>query len=189
MYIKVKNMPVAAYLEERIKIPENVQVSIEGNKVTIKCGNKELSREFKYPKITIKKENDEIVVFCEYPRRKDKAMLGTIAAHIRNMIKGVTEGFTYKLKIRYVHFPMKVYVKGDEVIIENFLGEKHPRRAKILEGVTVKVSGEDVIVSGIDKEKVGQTAANIEQATKIKNRDPRVFQDGIYIVEKAGKAI
>lgn len=116
-------------------------------------------------------------------------MVGTIRAHINNMIKGVTEGFTYKLKIRYAHFPMKVSVKGNEVIIENFLGEKHPRRARIMEGVTVKISGEDVIVTGIDKEKVGQTAANIEQATRIKGRDPRVFQDGIYIVEKAGKAI
>ncbi|WP_423792854.1 50S ribosomal protein L6 [Methanocaldococcus indicus] len=183
-------MPVAVYLEERIKIPENVQVEIkDDNEVIVKSGNKELRRKFSHPKIRIKKENDEVVVFVEYPKRKDKAMLGTIAAHIRNMIKGVTEGFTYKLKIRYAHFPMKVYVKGNEVIIENFLGEKHPRRAKILEGVTVKVSGEDVIVTGIDKEKVGQTAANIEQATKIKNRDPRVFQDGIYIVEKAGKAI
>ncbi|WP_456471951.1 50S ribosomal protein L6 [Methanocaldococcus sp.] len=183
-------MPIAAYLEERIKIPENVQIDIVGeNEVLVKSGNKELRRRFEHPNVKIKKEDNEIVIYCHYPRKKDKAMIGTIRAHINNMIKGVTEGFTYKLKIRYAHFPMKVYVKGDEVIIENFLGEKHPRRAKILEGVTVKVQGEDVIVTGIDKEKVGQTAANIEQATKIKNRDPRVFQDGIYIVEKAGKAI
>ena len=182
-------MPVAAYIEERVKIPENVQVEINNNEVIVKSGNKELKRQFEHPKIGIKKEGDEVVIACEYPRRKDKAMVGTIRAHINNMIKGVTEGFTYKLKIRYAHFPMKVSVKGNEVIIENFLGEKHPRRARIMEGVTVKISGEDVIVTGIDKEKVGQTAANIEQATKIKGRDPRVFQDGIYIVEKAGKAI
>ncbi|ENN96184.1 50S ribosomal protein L6P [Methanocaldococcus villosus KIN24-T80] len=184
-------MPVAAYLEERIKIPENVEVEINGNEVIVRCGNKELRRVFTTPNnnIFIKKEGNEIVIYCHYPRRKDKAMLGTIRAHINNMIKGVTEGFTYKLKIRYAHFPMKVYVKDNEVIIENFLGEKHPRRAKILDGVTVKIQGEDVIVTGIDKEKVGQTAANIEQATKIKDRDPRVFQDGIYIVEKAGKPI
>ena len=182
-------MPVAAYIEERVKIPENVQVEINNNEVVVKSGGKELRRKFEHPKIVIKKEGDEVVIFCEYPRRKDNAMVGTIRAHINNMIKGVTEGFTYKLKIRYAHFPMKVSVKGNEVIIENFLGEKHPRRARIMEGVTVKISGEDVIVTGIDKEKVGQTAANIEQATRIKGRDPRVFQDGIYIVEKAGKAI
>ncbi|ADC70413.1 ribosomal protein L6P [Methanocaldococcus sp. FS406-22] len=182
-------MPVAAYIEERVKIPENVQVEINNNEVVVKSEGKELRRKFEHPKIVIKKEGDEVVIFCEYPRRKDKAMVGTIRAHINNMIKGVTEGFTYKLKIRYAHFPMKVSVKGNEVIIENFLGEKHPRRARIMEGVTVKISGEDVIVTGIDKEKVGQTAANIEQATRIKGRDPRVFQDGIYIVEKAGKAI
>ncbi|ACX72082.1 ribosomal protein L6P [Methanocaldococcus vulcanius M7] len=183
-------MPVAAYIEERIKIPENVQIEVnDNNEVIVKSGGNELRRRFEHSNVKIKKEGDEVIIFCEYPRRKDKAMIGTIRAHINNMIKGVTEGFTYKLKIRYAHFPMKVSVKGNEVIIENFLGEKHPRRAKIMEGVKVKVSGEDVIVSGIDKEKVGQTAANIEQATRIKGRDPRVFQDGIYIVEKAGKII
>lgn len=111
-------------------------------------------------------------------------MTGTIAAHIRNMIKGVTKGYTYRLKIVYAHFPMKVTVKGDTVVIENFLGERAPRYAKILPGVKVEVKGEEVIVSGIDKEKVGQTAANIELATRVRGFDIRKFQDGIYIVSK-----
>ncbi|AEF96445.1 50S ribosomal protein L6 [Methanotorris igneus] len=182
-------MPVAAFIREEIEIPENVTVDIVGNEVIVKSGNKELRRVLSYPGVEIKKEDNKVVIECEFPRKKQAAVIGTFKAHIKNMIKGVTEGFTYRLKIRYAHFPMKVTVKGNEVIIDNFLGEKHPRRAKILEGVTVKVSGEDVIVTGIDKEKVGQTAANIEQATKIKGRDPRVFQDGIYIVEKAGKVL
>lgn len=113
----------------------------------------------------------------------------TFKAHINNMIKGVTEGFKYRLKVVYSHFPMTVKVQGDEVVIENFLGEKNPRRAKILPGVTVKVKGSEIEVEGIDKEAVGQTAANIEQATRITKWDRRVFQDGIYIVEKAGKPI
>jgi len=84
---------------------------------------------------------------------------------------------------------MSVKVDGNQVVIENFLGERYPRRAKILESVNVEIKGQDVIVKGFDKEKVSQTAANIEQATRIKGLDPRVFQDGIYITEKDGKSV
>ena len=102
------------------------------------------------------------------------------------MIIGVTNGFEYKMKIVYSHFPVKTTVKGDMFVIENFLGEKHPRRADILGDTKIKVKGDEVILTGHNKENVGQTAANIEQVTKIKGYDPRVFQDGIYIVQKGG---
>jgi len=100
------------------------------------------------------------------------------------MITGVTKGFTYKLKIVFSHFPINVSVKGDRVIIENFTGERNPRKARIRGEAKVRVKGDDVIVTGIDIEEVAQTAANIEQATNIKNKDPRVFLDGIYVYEK-----
>ena len=111
-------------------------------------------------------------------------MIGTICAHINNMMKGVSKGFTYKLKIVYAHFPISVKVEGDKILIENFLGERAPRVAKIVGNTKVFVKGDDVIVQGINIEEVGQTAANIEQATRIKNKDPRKFLDGIYIYEK-----
>ncbi len=100
------------------------------------------------------------------------------------MIKGVTEGFVYKMKIVYSHFPIKASVKGNEFIIENFLGEKSARKAKLFGNVKVTIKGSDVIIEGINREEVGQTAANIEAATKVKDKDVRVFQDGIYIVSK-----
>jgi len=86
----------------------------------------------------------------------------------------------------FSHFPISVKVDNKEgkVIISNFLGEKAPRVARILEGVNVSVKGNDVIVEGIDIEKVGQTAANIESACKVQGLDRRVFLDGIYIYEK-----
>ena len=116
--------------------------------------------------------------------KKDKAMVGTIKSHVSNMIYGVKHGFTYKMKIVYAHFPMTVKVKGNIVSIDNFLGERSPRTAKIIGDVKVSVKGDDVTITGINKEHVGQTMANIEQATKIKGRDPRIFQDGIYLVDK-----
>jgi large subunit ribosomal protein L6 len=104
-------------------------------------------------------------------------------------MKGVTEGYTYKLRIVYSHFPMKVSTKGPEFTVDNFLGEKYPRKTKVLPGVKVEIKGNEVTVTGIDKELVGQTAANIEQLTRIKNFDLRVFQDGIYIIEKDSKPV
>jgi large subunit ribosomal protein L6 len=182
-------MPIDAWIREEVEIPEGVEVTIEGNVVKVKGPKGELQRELKYPGVKIFTEDGKVVVYKEFPRKKDIAIARTFKAHIANMIKGVTEGFTYKLKVVYSHFPVTVKVQGDEVVIENFLGEKNPRRAKILPGVTVKVRGQEITVESIDKEKAGQTAANIEQATRITKWDRRVFQDGIYIVEKAGKPI
>ncbi len=182
-------MKKVAVLKEEIEIPEGVSVEIEGNKIIVKGPRGTLEREFPFGKINVVKEDNKLRFQVLFPKRRDKAMFGTIVGHVNNMIKGVTEGFTYKLKIVYSHFPMNVKVEGDKVVIENFIGEKKPRIAKILPGVSVKVNKDEIIVEGIDKEACGQTAANIEQATYIKRRDPRIFQDGIYIVEKAGKKL
>ena len=111
-------------------------------------------------------------------------MIGTTKAHITNMIIGVTEGFTYHMKIVFAHFPMTVKAQGDVVTIENFIGERHPRTSKIVGDAKVSVKGDEVTITGVNKEDVGQTMANLEQATKIRGKDPRVFQDGIYLVSK-----
>ena len=175
-------------MEKKVKIPENVEIKVEGLKVKVKGPKGELERDFTSPLfrnyIEIKIEEENVIVKSSIDRRKIKAMVGTIAAHIRNMIKGVTQGYKYKLKAVYVHFPITVEVKGDKVIIKNFLGEKVPRTAKIIGNVNVKVNGQEIIVEGINKEEVGQTAANIEQATRVTHLDRRIFQDGIFLVSK-----
>ncbi len=174
-------IPVAI---REVEIPEGVNAEIKEGVVVIEGPKGKLERNFYHPKINIEKKDNKIEIRCEMARRNEKALVGTFEAHIRNMIKGVTEGFTYKMKIVYSHFPMKVSVKGNEVIIENFLGEKFPRKAKIFGDVKVSIKGDEVIIEGINREEVGQTAANIEFATRVKDRDIRVFQDGIYIVSK-----
>jgi len=130
--------------------------------------------------VTVSADGDHLVIRCELPRVKDKAMVGTFTSHLTNMIDGVTAGFEYHMKIVYSHFPMKTSVKGNLFIIDNFLGERSARHAKILGDTKIVVKGNDVVLSGIDVEALGQTAANIEYATKIWGYDPRVFQDGIY---------
>ncbi|KZX11212.1 50S ribosomal protein L6 [Methanobrevibacter curvatus] len=176
-------MVLAASFTEEIEIPADVEINI-GEELEVKGPKGEISRKFTYPNVSFKKENDKLTLKTSFPKKKDKSMIGTTRAHINNMITGVTDGFTYRMKIVFAHFPMTVKVNGDKVVIDNFLGERHPRTAKIAGGAEVNVKGDDVTVTGINKEDVGQTMANLEQATKIKGRDPRVFQDGIYLVSK-----
>ncbi|RLG21903.1 50S ribosomal protein L6 [Candidatus Micrarchaeota archaeon] len=168
-----------------IEIPEGTEIEVKGNLVRVKGPKGELEKAMDLKFIKIKKEGQKLQV--EETQKRAKAMAGTVAAHIKNLIKGVNSGFAYKLKVCYSHFPITVTVEGDKVVIKNFLGERAPRFAKILDGVTVEVKGQEITVSSIDIEKAGQTAANIEQAARVKGRDIRVFQDGIYITEKPNK--
>ena len=180
-------MAVIADLKEQITIPEGVTATLDNNEITIKGEKGELSRAFIHPKIDIKINGNFIEIHSKNVRRKEKALIGTFVAHINNMIKGVSQGFEYKMKTVFSHFPIKTSVEGNEFVIQNFLGERSARKAKILDGVTVEVKGEDVTVQGFNKESVGQTVANIERATKVKKRDIRVFQDGVYRISKGGR--
>ena len=182
-------MPVAAETKRVINIPDGVQIqySDKDGKFTVKGALGTLERTFNNPRIKIEHKGKTITIFCNKPRKKDDALVGTWFAHIKNMIRGVTKGFEYKMKIVYSHFPIKTHVKDDELVIENFLGEKLPRRAKIIGDTKVKVSGDQIIINGIDIEHAGQSMANIERATVIKNYDLRVFQDGIYLSEHPKK--
>jgi len=177
-------MPVNVKTEKILPIPDGVKVNLKDNNLEIKGPKGTVSRIFSHPKIRLEIGKTDVTVVTDLPKKKEYALTGTWAAHVSNMLKGVVDGFEYKMKIVYSHFPIKTSVKPDKLVIENFLGERHPREAKIMPEVDVNVSGDMVTVTGIDVEHVGQTAANIEKATYIKNYDPRIFQDGIYIVEK-----
>ncbi|MEM3161942.1 MAG: 50S ribosomal protein L6 [Candidatus Bathyarchaeia archaeon] len=167
-----------------VQIPDDVEVTLDGLKITVKGPLGTLTRDFSKSPVSIELNGKNLKVWADWPRKKESALVGTICAHINNMIIGVRKGFTYKLKIVFSHFPISVKVQGKTVIIENFTGERNPRRAKIIGDVKVKVAGDDILIQGINIEDVSQTAANIEQATKIRKKDPRVFLDGIYVYER-----
>jgi len=167
-----------------VEIPEGVEGVLEGRIITIKGEKGELTKDFSHAPIRIRMEGKTVTVQASWPRKKEAALVGTVCSHIQNMIKGVTKGFTYKLKIVFSHFPITVKIKEKTLTIENFTGERNPRKAKIMGDTKVTVKGDDVIVQGINLEDVSQTAANIQNATKIRRKDPRVFLDGIYVYEK-----
>jgi large subunit ribosomal protein L6 len=181
-------MARTGFTEERVAAPTGVTLQLQGDEVLVSGKLGALRRRLTHPRVALALDGTELRIHSNLPSRREKAVVGTFAAHVRNMIVGVTKGFTYKMKIVYAHFPMKASVKGSEFVIENFLGEKAPRRTRIIGDTKVTVQGDQVELTGPNVEDVGQTAANIEQATKIRGFDPRVFQDGIYITDKAEEA-
>lgn len=173
-------------LELEIDVPAGVEVSINKDVVKVKGEKGEITKKLKLDLVKLEKKDDKIILSTPETRKHNKAVLGATKARIANMMKGASKGVTYKMKIVYSHFPMNVKVAQDKLVIDNFLGEKYPRKAPLQKNVTVEVKGQDVTVKGIDLELVSQTAASIEQTTRVKGRDLRVFQDGIYITEKDG---
>jgi len=171
-------------IEQKIEIPEGVEVKIEDGLVSVKGPAGENGREFKIHKIELKKDGKEILIKCTKATKTEKKMINTIASHIKNMVNGVLDKFEYQLKICSSHFPITVKIEGQKVLIKNFLGEKIDRSCKIPLGAEVEIQKELIIVKSVDKEIAGQAAANFEKATKVRGRDRRVFQDGIYIIKK-----
>ncbi len=167
-----------------VEIPEGVEVKVDGRTVTVAGNNGTLTRDFSHVPVSIGLEGNVVKVHVKWAHKREASLVGTVSSHILNMITGVTKGFTYKLKIVFSHFPISVKVMEKKVLIGNFTGERSPRSAKIMGQTKVSVKGEDVIVQGRNLEDVSQTAANIQQATKIKVKDPRVFLDGIYVYEQ-----
>ncbi len=157
--------------EVKVKVDDNVRV--EGTTVYVGPHKKE----FKGEGLKIWIEDGELKV-----EAKDKAMINTVKRIVQNMIKGVKEPYQLRLVARYAHFPIKLKYQNGKLIIENFLGEKKPREAKIPEDVKVTVKGQEIILESWDKEALGNAYTSIKQATRIRKKDRRVFQDGIYKV-------
>ncbi|MGC2428542.1 MAG: 50S ribosomal protein L6 [Nitrososphaeraceae archaeon] len=165
-----------------IAITGDVMISKEDNTIIVKGKLGTLKKDFTRLPATVTVNNKEIIIKPYGTRKKDLAITNTAKSIINSMIHGVEKGFTYKLKIVYAHFPISVKVKGQEIYVENFFGERSPRISRIVDDSTrVNVVGEDVIVQGPSLEYVSQTAANIESSTRIKDKDQRVFLDGLYI--------
>jgi len=177
---------------EEIDIPEGVIVDVQDMKVVVKGVKGTVEKDFDDPRfssdVKIEKKGKNIIVENKSEKKKSRAFAGSVGAHIRNMVKGVTEGYKYTMKIVYTHFPMNATTAKNEVHIKNYLGEKGARIAKIQGSARVHIDKEEIVVTGHDIESVGQTAANIERACKLRGRDRRIFQDGIFITHKTTEA-
>jgi len=176
-------------LYKKIEIPEGIEAEIEGTTVKVTGPEGKNIREFSIKSLELKKEGNRISIGSKKATKKEKKLMNSVAAHIKNMVKGVQEKFEYELRAVFSHFPITVELKGNEVLIKNFLGEKIPRKTSVPAGVEIEINGNLIKVRSTDRELAGQTAANLETITRIRDRDRRVFQDGIFMTKKPGREI
>ena len=168
-----------------IQIPENVKVNLKGDMLRVEGPLGKVYKNFKKIPVIIEINNNKILLKKTGERKKHLAILNTAKSLIQTLCLGVVDGFTIKMKIVYSHFPITVNIEGKKVLIKNFQGERAPRISMIRGGTTVVVKGDDVIITGPVLTDVSQTAANIELKSKVKNKDHRVFLDGIYKYSKS----
>ena len=110
-----------------------------------------------------------------------------MCTHIKNMMTGVTAGFTYKVRYAYNHFPINVTLNKDAVEVRNFLGERHVRKVRLHAGVTVVKTEnvkDELTLTGNDIEKVSGSAALLHESCLVRNKDIRKFLDGMYVSER-----
>jgi len=170
-----------------VVLPDGVSARLEGSDLVLKGPKGELRKNFRDVYVRISIEGNLIKIYAENATRRQKMTIGTFLSHVKNMSKGVSKGYVYKLRICSGHFPMNVSFANGEISIKNFIGEKVPRVVKVRDGIKVNVQGTDITIEAADKELAGQTAADIEQITRRPGFDTRIFQSGIYIIDKAGK--
>ncbi len=172
-------------MQKEVAIPEKVEAKIDGKTVVVKGPKGEIQKDFNNPAfnrdIEITQADGKVIIKTDSDKKKALAMTGTIAAHLRNMVTGVTDGYSYELKVIYTHFPITITEKDKMIEVKNFLGEKGTRKTKVVGNCKVYIDKDVIKVEGVDVEEIGQTAANIERACKLKGRDRRIFQDGIFL--------
>ncbi len=176
-------------IHKEVALPAGVTAQLEKSVLTVKGPKGTVQRNFIYPQVVLRAESGKVILVVAKGTKREKKVVGSFASHIKNMVQGVQQVHEYKLKICSGHFPMNVSVSGRDFTVKNFLGEAVPRRVTLPQGAEVKVQGEEVVVTSVDKELAGQAAGLIERLCRITNRDLRIFQDGCYITHKAGKAI
>jgi len=177
-----------AFFRKELEIPDGVKVTLEGDHhIRVKGPNGDITKDFSHVRgIKVRIEGKKITFSTDFPKSATLALIKTIMSITNNLIVGVQTNYKYVSKVAYSHFPCSVKVdkKTQKIIVENFLGERAPRVAKYPNNVKVEVKGEDVYFIGPDKEALGQTAANVKTACRIRKKDPRVFQDGVYLYKK-----
>lgn len=177
----------AERLVQVIEVPEGVRLRFAKGTMRVSGRLGDATKDFRRIPVSIEVSGDgrRVTARAAGRRKRDYSILNTACSIVRNLVGGVQDGYTVRMKVVYAHFPITVRVDGGEVLVENFQGERSPRRARIVgRGTKVDPQGEDVVVTGPVLTDVTQTAANIQQNTRVKKKDHRVFLDGIYAYEK-----
>ncbi len=168
---------------KEIEVPQGITIEVKGKEVKATMGDKDVKKNFPRKEINMVIGEGKVTITAKNRSRKANAIVNAVNSQIENMIKGLQYGYKYRMEIVYSHFPINVTVGEESVEVSNLAGEKRPKKITVVAGAKVAAKGKEIVVTGADKCAVGQTCANLEQATTIKGRDRRIFQDGIYLVE------
>ncbi|HLA22371.1 MAG TPA: 50S ribosomal protein L6 [Nitrosopumilaceae archaeon] len=171
--------------EFSLPVPENVKVSLTKKMLSVEGPLGKTRKDFKKIPVDLQVNGKNVIIKSLGTRKKDYAIFNTVKSIIKTLVEGVQKGYTFKMKIVYAHFPITVKVKDENILVENFQGERAPRVSKIRGDTKIVTKGDDVILTGSVLTDVAQTAASLQQNTKVKNKDHRVFLDGIYLFEKS----
>ena len=179
-------MVKTSYVSESLEIPDGVEVKIENNnRISVKGPNGgPIVKDFSHARgIEFKIEDKKLKFTSHFPKSKTIALIYTIISIVKNLINGVQNNYKYFSKVCFIHFPCSVKVDKSKktILVENFCGERAPRKSKYPDNMDVEVEGDDVTFIGPDKEALGTAAARLQKCCKIKKKDPRVFQDGVYL--------
>lgn len=161
-----------------------VDIEVTKESINVKGKEGQVSLPLVHPFLKIERKENTLFIEADKDNKFQKAIAGTLAAQIKNTIKGVSDLYTAELELVYMHFPASLKLTGNKIVIENFVGERKPREISILEGVKAEIKGNKIFLSGVDKYKVGQLAGTIESKIQVKNKDRRVFKDGVFITKK-----
>ncbi|MFT4868501.1 MAG: large subunit ribosomal protein L6 [Colwellia polaris] len=168
-------------MKETVNLPEAVDAEYKDEVLKLSQNGTEVEKELSHARVQVEVKDDEIEISTETDKRNVTSIVKSFRSHVQNMVKGLENPHKYELKAVYAHFPMTLKKEGNTVKVENFMGERKPREAEIMDNAEVQIDGEEITVTSPSKEAASQTAARIEQLSKKGNRDPRTFQDGIYI--------
>ncbi len=170
--------------KDEVVIPQGVTVSLKKHMLHFVGPLGKTHKSFRSIPVKIEITEGKILLTSIEKKKRDYAILHTARSIIKNICEGLVTGYTIKMKVVFSHFPITVKVEGKKILIENFQGERAPRITNIVGNTKVVPKGEDVILTGEVWTDITQTAANIELRSKVKNKDHRVFLDGIYSFEK-----
>jgi large subunit ribosomal protein L6 len=171
--------------EVTLPIPDKVKVVLTKRMLYVEGPLGKTRKDFKKIPVDLSSDGKNIVIKSIGTRKRDYAIFNTAQSLIKSLIAGVQKGYTFKMKIVYAHFPITIKIKDGNILVENFQGERAARISKIRGDTKVVTKGDDVVLTGPVLTDVSQTAASLQQNTKVKNKDHRVFLDGIYLFEKS----
>ena len=170
-----------------LEIPENVNVDIKDNEVIIKGSLGVNTRKFNSSLLSITKEGNKLIIkgIESNSKLKKRGMMAenSIAKELSNDIKGVNNYFEVNMQTVFAHFPITIESKNNQILIKNIIGERAPRVSQISGNTKVEIKGQNLRLYGTKIDDVMQTAANLRKACRIRDKDGRIFQDGVYIVQ------